>query len=138
MTAAVSSMDSSVIGIYLTFVSQVEIYLSMSKRTHALQNCTQFVFPPWQVDCKPFLHCLHSPVNEDTLFFIFVGVQLLYYVVLVSAVQQSKSVICIHMSTLFQISFPFRSPENSEQSFLSYTVGSHQLPILYIIVHICQ
>ena len=38
---------AAVIGIYLTFVSQVEIYLSMSKRTHALQNCTQFVFPPW-------------------------------------------------------------------------------------------
>ena len=92
---------AAVIDVYLTFVSQVEIYLSMSKRTHALQNCTQFVFPPWKVDCKPFLHCLHSPVNKDTLFFIFIGVELLYNVVLISAVQQSKSVICIHISTLF-------------------------------------
>ena len=73
------------------------------------------------------------------LFFLFfIGVQLLYNVVLVSAVQQSESAICIHISTLFWISFPFRSPQSTEQSSVCYTVGSHQLPILYIVVYICH
>ena len=35
------------------------------------------------------------------LYLIFIGIQLLYNVVLVSAVQQSESVIHIHISTLF-------------------------------------
>ena len=44
------------------------------------------------------------------LFFklIFIGVQLIYNVVLVSAVQQSESVIHLHISILFQILFPHR------------------------------
>ena len=45
---------------------------------------------------------------------IFIGVELLYSVVLVSAVQQSESAICIHISPLFYISFPFRSPQSTE------------------------
>ena len=78
------------------------------------------------------------------IFFIskhfFIGVQLLYNVVLISTVQQSESAICIHISSLFWISFPFRSPQRTEQSSLCYTVGFHQLSILYIvsIVYICQ
>ena len=67
---------------------------------------------------------------------IFIGVQLLYNVVLVSAVQPSESVIHIHISPLFWISFPFRSPQSTEQSSLCYAVGSHQLSILYIVVYI--
>lgn len=35
---------AAVIGICLIFVSQVEIYLGMSKRTHALQTCTSSSF----------------------------------------------------------------------------------------------
>ena len=70
--------------------------------------------------------------------FIFIGVQLIYNVVLVSAVQQSESVIHMHISTLFQILFPYRSLESIEQSFLCYTVGPYLLSILYIIVCICQ
>ena len=69
---------------------------------------------------------------------IFIGVQLLYNVVLVSAVQQSESAICIHISPLFWISFPFSSPQSTEQSSLCYIVGSHQLSVLYIVVYICQ
>ena len=34
-------------------------------------------------------------------FIFYIGVQLIYHVVLVSAVQQSESVIHIHISTLF-------------------------------------
>ena len=60
------------------------------------------------------------------LFLInFIGIQLLYNVVLVSTVQQSESAICIHMPHLFWISFPFRSPESTEESSLHYTVASH-------------
>ena len=61
---------------------------------------------------------------------VFIGVQLPYSVVLVSTVQQSESAICIHVPPLFWISFPFRSPQSTEQSSLCYT-GSHQLAILY-------
>ena len=76
------------------------------------------------------------------LFFklIFIRVQLFYNVVLVSTVQQSESAIHIHISSPFWISLPFRSPQSTEQSSLRYTVGSHQLSILYIvlIVYMCQ
>ena len=57
---------------------------------------------------------------------------------LVSVVQQSESVICIHISTLFQIVLLYRSLQNIGQSFLCYTEGSHQLSILYIAVCICE
>ena len=40
---------------------------------------------------------------------IFIGVQLIYNVVLVSRVQQSESVMHIHVSALFYILFPYRS-----------------------------
>ena len=74
----------------------------------------------------------------DTFFkLIFVGGQLLYNVVLVSAVQQSASAVRIHISPLFWISFPFRSPQSIEQSSLCYTAGSHQISVLYIVC-ICQ
>ena len=62
---------------------------------------------------------------------IFIGVQLIYNVVLVSAAQQSESVIHILISTLFQILFPCRSLQSTEQSSLCYTVGSYQLSILF-------
>ena len=40
----------------------------------------------------------------------------------------------------FTFTFPFRSPQNIEQSLLSYTVGSHQLSILYVVSigYVCQ
>ena len=47
-------------------------------------------------------------------------------------VQQSDSVIRMHVSTLFQISFSFRSPQSTKQNSHCYTVGSHQLSILYM------
>ena len=49
---------------------------------------------------------------------------MLYNTVLISAVQQSESAIHIHISPLFWIPFPFRSPQSTEQSSLGYT-GSH-------------
>ena len=48
------------------------------------------------------------------IFLIFFGVQLLYNVVLISAVQQSESVIRIHISPLFWVYCLFRSPQSTE------------------------
>ena len=45
---------------------------------------------------------------ETLFFFNLIGVELIYNVVLVSGVQQSDSVLDIHVSILFQIIFPFR------------------------------
>ena len=49
---------------------------------------------------------------------------------LVSGVQQSDSVIHLHVPILFQILFPFRLLQNIEQSSLCYTVGPCLLSIL--------
>ena len=51
-------------------------------------------------------------------------------VVIVSGVEQSDSVIHIHVSILFQIAFPFRLFHNVEQSSLCYAVGPCWLSIL--------
>ena len=48
------------------------------------------------------------------LFFFLIGVQLVYSVVLASALQQSESAIHIHLPTLFWISFPFKSLQSTE------------------------
>ena len=96
---------------------------------------------------------------------IFIGVQFLYSVVLVSALQQSESAVYVYIHTYihtcahththiyiyiyihthththtlsFWISLPFMSPQSIKSSSLCYTVGSHQLSVLCIIVYICQ
>ena len=65
------------------------------------------------------------------LFKIFIGVQLIYTVALLSTVQQSESVIHIHISTPFQILSPCCSLQSIGQSSLFYTVSSYQLSILF-------
>ena len=44
----------------------------------------------------------------------FIGVELIYNVVLVSGVHYSESVIHIHISTLFYILFPYRPLQSTE------------------------
>ena len=70
--------------------------------------------------------------------FFYTGVELIDNVVLLSAVQQSDSVIHIHVFILFQILFPFRLLHNIEQSSLYYTVGHCWLSILSMVVCTCQ
>ena len=53
---------------------------------------------------------------------------------LVSDVQQSNSVIRIHVAILFQIFCPFGLLQNIEQHSLCYTVGPCWLSILNIVV----
>ena len=93
----------------------------------------------WQAGSLPLSHQgspgnnLNSVLNPATFLFFLIGVQLLYSVVLVSAIQQSESAVHIHIPPPFWISFPFKSPESTEQSSLCQTVGSPQLSLLYII-----
>ena len=59
-------------------------------------------------------------------------------VVIVSGVQQSDSVVHIHVSIFFQILFPFTLLQNIEQSSLCYTVGPCWLSIVNITLCTCQ
>ena len=58
------------------------------------------------------------------------------YGVIKSQTQLSMHVIPISISRLFQFSFPLRSPQSIEQSSPCYTVGFHQLSVLYIVEYI--
>ena len=56
----------------------------------------------------------------------------------ISGVQQSDSIIHIHIFILFQILFPYRLLQYIEHSSLCYTVGPCWLSILNIAVRTCQ
>ena len=68
-------------------------------------------------------------MDENTLFFnflLYTGVQFINNTVLVSHVQQTDSVITIHVLSymcIFQICFPFRLLHNIEQGSLCCRVG---------------
>ena len=66
-------------------------------------------------------------------FFFFISVLLFYSGVLVLAVQQTESAVCIHISPLFWISFLFRSPQSIEQNSLCYTVGPHSVQFSSVV-----
>ena len=77
----------------------------------------------------PFISPFPSPLCPHVCSIhlcLYIGVWLIYNVVLVSTIQQSESIIHIHISTLFQILFPNRLLQSIEQSSLCYTVGSYQ------------
>ena len=77
----------------------------MSPRTYILQMG------------EPFIHSLlEVQLNCNILKTIFIGIELLYHLILVSVVHQSQSIIGIHRSLHFWIAFPFRSPQSTEQS----------------------
>ena len=67
----------------------------------------------WFLKSLQISFVLHLNWTKQNFFFL-IGVQLLYSVVLVSAVQQSKSAMRIHISPLPWISFPFRSTQGME------------------------
>ena len=52
---------------------------------------------------------------------------MLYNAVSVSAAQQGESAMCVRISPLPWISFPFRSSQSTEWSFLCFDIGSHIL-----------
>ena len=69
---------------------------------------------------------IHTALFCFCYFYIFIGVQLLYNVVLLSAVQQSESAICVPISPLLGISFPFKSPQSIEQVLINYLFYTQQ------------
>ena len=86
--------------------------------------------PSLQVDCLSA-----EPPGKPILllsFFFFNGIQLLCTAVSVSAAQQSES--AIYISPVLGISFPFGSPQDTEQSSPCYRVDS-QLLIAYLVVY---
>ena len=74
-----------------------------------------------------------SSAALDPSVFFKIGGQLPHNAVFVSAAQQSESALCTHVSPLFWSSFPFRSPQSTEQSSLCCIVGSHYSAILYLV-----
>ena len=53
-------------------------------------------------------------IHHMSFLLIFIGVYLIYNVVLVSSVHQSESVIHLHIYTFFSILFPYRSLQSIE------------------------
>ena len=75
----------------------------------------------------------------DAFCLIFIGVQLIYSVVLVSSISQSELAVQIHISPLFKIFFSQnRLLQNAEQNFLCYIVYPCQLSVFCIVECICQ
>ena len=70
-------------------------------------------------------------------FIFLIEIYLIYSVVLVSSVEQSDSIIHIHIFILFQILFPYKLLQNTEYHSLCYTVDPCWLSILHITVFIC-
>ena len=77
-------------------------------------------------------HCLGS--STPTLFIFLIGVWLLYNV-LVSAGQQSESVICIHMSPLLDLPLPPLHPSRSSQSTELSFCASGSFPLAVCFAH---
>ena len=75
------------------------------------------------------LNFWHTVLFYFLTFLFCIRVQLINNVVLVSDVQQSDSIILIHVSILFQILFLIRLLQNIEQSSLCYAVGPCWLSI---------
>ena len=69
------------------------------------------------------------------VFFLYIEVQLINNLVLVSGVQQSESVTHIHESIHFQIFFKVTLLWNIEQSSLYYTIGPCWLSVLNTAVY---
>ena len=78
--------------------------------------------------------CLYSAGFPLRLFYIFIGVQLIYSVVLVSGIQQSERVI--HRHPLFLLSY--RPLQSIEQSSLCYTVFQLYAKLLQLCLTICK
>ena len=87
---------------------------------------------PSELQSTGWMNAKFRCLVQNYVLKIFIGVQVIYSIVLVLGVQQSKSVIYVHISTLFQIFFPYKPIQSTEQSSLCCTVVSYQLSVLYI------
>ena len=81
------------------------------------------------------IKCKHNtPFLGIYFYLVLVGVQLIYNL-LISAAQQTESLIYRHIPTHFQILSSCRSLESSS---LCYAVPSYQLSVLYTLVYISE
>ena len=110
---------------FLKFFSHLGCYIILSRVPCAIQQV---------LVGYPFYLCIHlktiSIFYEKSMFcemFIFLiyffQVQLTYSVVIISAIQQSDSVIHIYIYILFHILFHYDLSQDIEYSSLCYTVG---------------
>ena len=100
----------------------ITVYPESEKLTHiCLISRNQFL---------KFMHfIIYYYIYVFIKFLFYIRVYLINNVVLVSGVQQTDSVIHIHVSILFQIIFLFRLLQNIEQSSLCYAIGPCWLSI---------
>ena len=82
-------------------------------------------------NAKPFPQL---PCDSALFFFSLIEVELIYNVVLISAVQQSNSVVYVSVCIYIYILFHYGLSRDTEYSSLCYTVGPCCLSILYITV----
>ena len=96
----------------------------------------------WQADSYPqttrevlFIFNLKNslPCLQDA--FLFLNWSTVFLKCCVSAVQQNDSALHMHISPLFRISFPLRSPQSAEESSRCCTVGSQWLSFIYSSVY---
>ena len=85
---------------------------------------------------QALLSTLTQTLKKKNLL-LYIGVYFINNVMLVSVVQQSDSVIHIHISILFQTLFPFKLLHNIKQSSLCFTVGPCWFSILNTAVCTC-
>ena len=117
---------------------KILIFLKKNQSIVYLQCCVNFCYMAKCSVIYIYIYILFHILSIMVYHFFFrnyIGVQFNFNVVLVSDVQQSESVI--HISTCFQILFPYRPLKTSKQSSLWYIVGPCCLSILYIIACIC-
>ena len=125
--------------------------LNLCFNLHFKTHLCSLEFPSHGISFLPYLWkailCLFAlthlpPLGQKlsreagTLFYFWL--EYICFTVLVSAVQQSELAMCIHVSPPFCISFPLMSPRSGEWHRLRCTVGSHQLPVLCIVAHLCR
>ena len=104
------------------------------------------LFPFWKAGNKGKelkLICVIMWAGGYIIFVFLVGVQLLYNIVLVSAVYWSESTLCIHRvpsdlpHTLRSAARPSWSSQSSKLSSLCY-IAAFPSYLLYTVVYICQ
>ena len=79
-------------------------------RNQSWENRHYAILPQWLFCCC----CCHFliPPSFSSFFLSFIEVYLIYNVMVISAVQQSDSVIYLHTSILFHMLFLYRSSQN--------------------------
>ena len=124
--AVVSSLSLLVLSVVLSVIE--EIILKSMTIIMSLSTCPCIAFSSllhvlWSSVVQyislldSYVLLLNWPLYPYKISFFkknFIGVWLIYSIVLLSGVQQGESAIHIHVSTLFQILFPYRSLQSIE------------------------